>query len=160
MYRTVYIRVEPPPVSLGQNVSPEPCQSISPGPPRPGSVLLSCVLQPLILHIAGAPAEPEEVEGSGSGYSGPPASNTKPWRPQETGAPRPWQQGYTRPWSPRPRPWSPWSPPQRQWRGPMGHVVPSFSGPQPAWQPPPVVQQVRYNSHLTVSWIFLLAPFD
>lgn len=139
MYRTVYICVGHPPVSPGQNVSPEPCQNISPRPPS-SRLDLSPSLLNLTSLLAGAPAEPEESEGSGSGYSGPPASHTKPW----PGPVRSWQPRYTPQWGPRPRPW--FRPSGRQWRGPMGHVVPSF--PQPsglAWQPPPVIQQVTLS---------------
>ena len=139
MCRTVYICVGHPPVSPGQNVSPEPCQNISPRPPSSG-----LGLSPSLLHLtsllAGAPAEPEESEGSGSGYSGPPSSHTKPWPRQVSSyLPR-----YNPQWGPRPRPW--FRPSGRQWSGPMGHVVPSF--PQPsglAWQPPPVIQQVTLS---------------
>ena len=108
----------------------------------------------LTSHISGARAdsEVEEVEGSGTVLEGP-SPNTKPYKPYKPYNPynngyntntRPWlgNQGMTRPWN------QPWRPQPRQWRGPMGHVVPSFSAPRQnngPWQqapPPPIVQQV------------------
>merc|ERR1719273_2126508 len=108
----------------------------------------------LVLPILGARAESEveEVEDSGPALEGP-SPNTKPYQPYSPyNAPynsRPWlgNQGMTRPaWNQQP-----WRPQPRQWRGPMGHVVPSFSGPRPnngLWQapPPPVVQQPPFET--------------
>merc|ERR1719189_2760381 len=108
----------------------------------------------LVLPILGARAESEveEVEESGPALEGP-SPNTKPYQPYSPyNAPynsRPWlgNQGMTRPaWNQQP-----WRPQPRQWRGPMGHVVPSFSGPRPnngLWQapPPPVVQQPPFET--------------
>ena len=109
------------------------------------------VQPPLTSRISGASAETEveEVEDSGPALEAQ-APHTKPWSPLVNQARGQWPgqynpQGLGRPWNAGP--WSrPWRPQPRQWSGPMGHVVPSFSGPRQnngLWQaPPPVVQQV------------------
>merc|ERR1712038_766214 len=119
--------------------------------------LLSTLL--LVLAILGARAETEaeeEVEDSGPALEGP-SPNTRPYNSYNSYNTRPWlgNQGMTRPWlgnQGMARPWNqPWRPQPRQWNGPMGHVVPSFSGPSQnngLWQapPPPIVQQPTFET--------------
>merc|ERR1719410_569488 len=119
--------------------------------------LLSTLL--FVLVILGARAETEveeEVEDKGPVLEGP-SPNTRPYNPYNSYNARPWlgNQGMTRPWlgnQGMSRPWNqPWRPQPRQWSGPMGHVVPSFSGPSQnngLWQapPPPIVQQPPFET--------------
>merc|ERR550539_606512 len=109
----------------------------------------------VLLVLLGARAESEvevEVEDRSPPLDSPAPPNNQPWNaPVNTGQAH-WMNPNTRPWNTRPWPGQarPWGPQPRQWSGPMGHVVPSFSGPRQnngPWQaPPPIVQQPPFET--------------